>query len=343
LLKSGEKFLFLEQYIVEKQNLIITFKVRPEQRALFQDILANDASLEFLSELSTDQRQKTLKSAVLLLSWNFPNEITESEYEYLQNVKFIQLMSAGADHMPFTKLPLNITVASNTGAYAEPMAEHVMGMTLALAKRLCIENHNLRNGKWNQMTPNRMLSGMTAGILGFGGIGKSSARLMRSFGMHIHAINTSGKTDEQVDFMGTLDDLEKVLRESDVVLVALPLNRTTHELIGKKQLDWMKPDAILINVSRGAILDESALYQHVKEHPDFGLGIDAWWTEPFRNGRFEMEFPFLDLPNVLGSPHNSAIVPDSLLKGAGQAVENLRHYIRGEKVKGIIRREDYIE
>jgi phosphoglycerate dehydrogenase-like enzyme len=328
---------------MEKQNLIITFKVRPEQRALFQDILADDASLEFLSELSTEQRQKTLQSAALLLSWNFPREISDSEYPYLQNVKFIQLMSAGADNMPFGKLPSHITVASNAGAYAEPMAEHVMGMILALAKRLCIENQNLRNGEWNQAIPNRMLSGMTAGILGFGGIGRATARLMRAFNMHIHAINTSGKTDEPVDFAGTLDNLEKVLRASDVVLVSLPLNRTTRGLIGKKQLEWLKPNAILINVSRGAVLDEISLYQHVKNHPGFGLGIDAWWTEPFRSGHFEMEFPFLDLPNVLGSPHNSAIVQDSLLKAAGQAAENVRRFIRGEKVKGIIRPEDYIE
>ena len=264
------------------------------------------------------------------------------EYPYLERVRFIQLMSAGAEHLPFADLPAHITIASNAGAYANPMAEHVMGMTLALAKRLCTENQKLRNGEFDQLTPNRSLSGLTAGILGFGGIGRATARLMRAFSMHIYAINTSGSSSEPADFVGTLQNLEKVLRASDVVVVSLPLTRATRGLIGVEQLDWMKPDAILISVSRGAILAEGALYNHVKSHPNFLVGIDAWWTEPFMRGSFKMEYPFLDLPNVLGSPHNSAMVSGVLMDAARQAIVNVKRYIQGEKVTGLVRREDYL-
>ncbi len=76
----------------------------------------------------------------------------------------------------------------------------------------------------------------------------------------------------------------------------------------------MKPDAILVNVARVAILDEEALYTHAKSHPNFLVGIDAWWTEPFLRGTFRMEYPFLDLPNVLGAPHNSAVVANVLYR-----------------------------
>jgi phosphoglycerate dehydrogenase-like enzyme len=165
---------------------------------------------------------------------------------------------------------------------------------------------------------------------------------MRAFGMRIYAINTTGTSPEPTDFLGTLHDLERVLRQSDVVVISLPLTKATKGLIGKDELAWMKPDAILVNVARGAILDEEALYNHVKSHPTFLVGIDAWWTEPFLHGTFRMDYPFLDLPNVLGSPHNSAIVANVLVYAAQQAAENVKHFLRGEKVTGIARREDYL-
>src|SRR5437764_15133711 len=244
--------------------------------------------LTFLDEIPSAQREQTFERADVLLSWNFPREILPHEYPRLQHVKFIQLISAGADHMPFAELPSHIIVASNPGGYATPMAEQVIAMTLALAKRLLIEHQKLRNGEFDQFTPNRMLSGTTAGILGFGGIGRATARLMRAFGMHIYALNQSGTSPEPTDFMGTLQDLAHVLWESDVVVISLPRTKATRGLIGEEELAWMKPNAILVNVARGAIIDEEALYHHVKSHPSFLAGIDAWWTEPFLHGSFRM-------------------------------------------------------
>jgi len=330
---------------MEKQNIVVTFTTSPEDKALFLETLGSEAtlgSLTFLNEISPAQHEQVLERAHILLSWNFPREIHPQDYPHLQQVRFIQLLSAGADHMPFADLPPHILVASNPGAYATPMAEHVLAMTLALAKRLLVENQKLRNGEFDQFTPNRLLAGMTAGILGFGGIGRATARLMRAFGMRIYAINSSGTSPEPADFLGTLRDLEHVLQESDVVVISLPLTKATRGLIGKEQLAWMKPDAILVNVARGAIIDEEALYSHVKSQPNFLVGIDAWWTEPFLHGTFRMEYPFLDLPNVLGSPHNSAVVPHVLVDAARQAAENVKRFLKGEKVTGIARREDYL-
>lgn len=327
---------------MNKQHIVVTFDAPPEQKALLLEVLGSEASLTFFKELPSAQRERALQEANMLLSWNFPREISPQAYPLLQQVSFIQLLSAGADHMPFADLPPHILVASNPGAYAVPMAEHVVAMTLALAKRLLVENQKLRNGEFDQFTPNRALSGMTAGILGFGGIGRATARLMRAFGMRIHAINQSGTSTEPADFLGTLDDLERVLRQSDVVVISLPLTKATRGLIGEKELEWMKPDAILVNVARGAIIDEEALYNHAKNHPGFLVGIDAWWTEPFMHGSFRMEYPFLELPNVLGSPHNSAVVPHVLADATRQAAENAKHFLKGEKVMGIAQREDYL-
>jgi len=327
---------------MDKQNIVVTFNASPEQKALVLEVLGSEVSLTFLHDIAPTQREQVLREAAILLSWNFPREILPQDYPILQQVTFIQLLSAGADHMPFADLPPHFIVASNPGAYAAPMAEHVLAMTLALAKRLLIANQQLKNGEFNQFTPNRLLAGMTAGILGFGGIGRATARLMRAFDMKIFAINHSGTSPEPADFLGTLHDLERVLRASDVVVISLPLTRATRGFIGKEALAWMKPDAMLINVARGALLDEEALYTHVKSHPDFLLGIDAWWTEPFLHGQFRMEYPFLDLPNVLGSPHNSTVVSGILMDATRQAAENVKHFLKGEQVRGMARREDYL-
>ncbi len=327
---------------MDKSNIVVTYNASPEQQAFLLELLGDVASLTFLSELAPEQREKALEEATILFAWNFPREIQPQEYPLLRRVLFIQLLSAGADHMPFAELPPRIIVASNPGAYAAPMAEHVLAMTLALAKHLLVQHQKLKKGEFDQFIPNRMLAGMTAGILGYGGIGRATARLMRAFGMRIYAINTSGTSPEPADFLGTLRDLERVLRESDVVVISLPLTRKTRGLIGKQELEWMKPDAILVNVARGALLDEEALYTHVQSHPSFLLGIDAWWTEPFLAGYFRMEYPFLDLPNVLGSPHNSGVVPGVLIGAIRQAAENVKRFLKGEQVVGIARREDYL-
>ncbi len=185
------------------------------------------------------------------------------------------------------------------------------------------------------------MKGAVCAILGFGGIGKATARLLRPFGTEIVAVNSTGRTDEPVKFAGTLAELDEVLRMSDVVVIALPLTQETRGLIGRRELELMKADAILINVARGAIVDEEALYHHLQTHPDFMAGIDTRWDEPRGREPFKTNHPFFELPNLLGSPHNSALVPGMELFATRLAVNNVERYLRDDAVRGVVRREDY--
>jgi phosphoglycerate dehydrogenase-like enzyme len=323
--------------------VVITFSASPQLREAVHEALEGVAAIIHLPEVGEGERAGTLASADAVLTWFIDSELRgEKELTLLSSSGLVQLLSAGVDGVPFDPLPEGVLVASNAGAYAEPMAEHVLALALALAKRLPQNHAAMRRGDFDQQTPNRLIRGSVVGILGFGGIGQTSARLLRALRARIHAINRSGRADEPVNWIGTLDDLEALLSAADILVVSLPLTRATRGLIGRHELSLMKPDAILVNVARAAILDEDALYEHLKRNPSFSAGIDAWWQEPHHGGRFATRRPLLDLPNVLGSPHNSAITAGALAEAARQAAANIARHLRGEPVEHVVDRGDYL-
>ena len=327
----------------EDETVVVTYGADDKARTLHAQVLGRRARLVYLRDLAPEERRKALTSATALISWSPGKELEDEETALLSGAGLLQLLSAGADHVPFAKLPEGLAVAGNVGAFAEPMAEHVLAMALALKKRLLANHAKLAAGEFVPFATTGVLRGSVCGILGFGGIGRAVARLMRTIGLSIYAVNTSGQSSEPTDFIGTLDDLEHVLGAADCVVISLPLNRWTRGLIGRRELGWMKPDAMLINVARGAIVDEHALYEHMRANPDFAAGIDAWWVEPFREGAFRTAEPFFDLPNFLGSPHNSAVVPGVMVEATRMAAENVLRALRDEPVQGLMRREDYLE
>lgn len=323
---------------------MVTFSPSPALREAVREGLDAIAAITYLPDVGEGEKARTLASADAVLAWFIDSELRgEGELALLSSAGFVQLLSAGVDSLPFDRLPGGVVVASNAGAYAQPMAEHVLAMALALAKRLPQNHAAMRRGEFDQQTPNRSIRGSVVGILGFGGIGQASARLFRALGARIHAVSRSGRADEPVEWIGTLDDLETLLSAADVLVISLPLTRATRGRIARHELSLMKPDAILVNVARAAILDEDALYEHLKRNPSFSAGIDAWWQEPHHGGRFATRWPLLDLPNVLGSPHNSAITAGSLAEAARQAAANIARYLRGEPAEHLVDRGDYLD
>src|SRR5262249_3285519 len=158
------------------------------------------------------------------------------------------------------------------GAYAKPMAEYVMAVTLAPARRLPQRHADLARGEFKMWERVLTLDGAGCAILGFGGIGPAPPPPMRAFGARIPAGTPSGRTGEPVEFIGTLADLDQVLAAADVLVMALPLTNATRGLIGARELGLMKPKAILVNVGRAAIVDERALYEHLRDQPEFCAG-----------------------------------------------------------------------
>ena len=163
--------------------LVVTLNMSGRTREIVADGLGATHRIVYLTDVPAAEREAVLRGAGALLSNDIGAELSAEERQAIGGARLLQFTAAGIDWVPLADLPPELPVAGNGGASAEPMAEHVVAMALAAAKRLFIEHDNLKRGEFNQRSPNRMLRGGVCGILGFGGVGVATARLMRGFGM----------------------------------------------------------------------------------------------------------------------------------------------------------------
>jgi phosphoglycerate dehydrogenase-like enzyme len=242
-------------------------------------------------------------------------------------LKWIQTMSAGVDRLPEEIMKSRVRVANASGLHGTPMSEVVLQMMLMFAKDAPACFRMKEKKEWKRYTP-ALLKGQIAGILGLGAVGKEIARLCRSFGMKIWGIHRSpkeGATNPDVDRLFSREELPQFLAGVDFAVIAMPLTRETKGMIGEKELKYMKPTAFLINVARGAIVNEAELIRALEEKRIAGAGLDVFVDEPL-----PPESRFYDLPNVIFSPHISGEMPAYELRATEVFCENLRKYLKGE-------------
>ena len=316
------------------ENVLVTAPPRPSA-SIYRDLLGDRCQLQFLTELDGAERSRARAAADILICGHVRNELTAGEAAQLRRVRFIQLLHSGADHIPFSMLP-RVPIACSRGKSAVEMAEHVAALALACSRRIALEDRKMRAGQFDTYAAGpRVLAGGRCAILGFGGAGQAAAKIFRGLGMAIDAINRSGKTDQTVDFIGTVADLQQVLCRSDLIVITMALTSASAGLIGARELGWMKDDAILVNVSRADLIDESSLYERLRRQPRFSAGLDVWWIEPFRHGEFRTDHPFLELDNLVASPHNSAQAANSDL-GLAQTLRHVSAVLAGQAPRMLV-------
>jgi phosphoglycerate dehydrogenase-like enzyme len=225
----------------------------------------------------------------------------------------------------------DVTVCG-TGLAPSPTAELTWGLIQALLRHLPAEHENLRRGgKW-QLTVGRELAGARLGIIGLGRLGSRVARVGLAFDMKVSAWSknlTSERCAEiGVAHAGSLDEL---LRTSDIVTVHLVLSDRTRGLLGARELGLMKPTALLINTSRGPIVDEAALIAAMKERRIAGAGLDVFDREPLPPGH-----AFRTLDNVVATPHLGYVTEETYRICYGEAVENIAAWLAGKPIRVIV-------
>jgi len=263
-----------------------------------------------------------------------------------RRLKLVQVPGAGLDRIDRAALPPGAWLANAYG-HEVGIAEYVLGAMLALTRQFGRLDAALRQGVWESQwavgvappPPWPELAGKTLGILGYGRIGQAVARRARVFDMDVCAIrrDVTRSADDGLVMLGGPDALDEVLRRADYVVITVSLSDTTRGLIGERELWRMKPSAYLINVARGEIVDEGALYRALAARTIAGAALDVWYRYPTEAGAMPpARHPFHELPNVLMTPHVSGWTEGMLEARAKVIAENVGRAARGEPPVNLI-------
>jgi D-2-hydroxyacid dehydrogenase (NADP+) len=274
------------------------------------------------------------ETEVLLTNPIVPDDIVEQA----PALKWLQLTSAGVDRLlnaPVVQSHVTVTTAS--GIHATPISEYVIGAMLAFAKGLPKAFRAQQERAWRPFWPDE-LEDKTVGVLGVGAIGARVVKLAKALDMRVLALRRSAErrmTGEEagmdVDEMLPPSELNYLLAESDYVVVALPLTPESRDLIGEAELRAMKPNAVIVNIGRGAIIDEAALVRALKEGWIAGAALDVFQQEPL-SGESEL----WGLDNVIVTPHISGGTPRYMERAVALFCDNLRRYLADEPLRNVV-------
>jgi D-2-hydroxyacid dehydrogenase (NADP+) len=254
-------------------------------------------------------------------------------------LRWVQLTAAGAEELLDSELARSgVTLATASGIHAVPIGEYVMGAMLAFAKGLPGATRAQAERIWRPYLAEE-LYGKTVGILGLGAIGGYVAKLAKADGMRVLAIRRSVRRRAvgqkaavaDVDELLPPSDLPYLLSQADYLVIAVPLTAESRGLIGERELRTMRPTARLINVSRGAVVDEAALVRALKEEWIAGAALDVFQEEPLAP-----DSELWGMDNVILTPHISGGTPVYMERAVALFCDNLRRYLAGEPLRNAV-------
>ncbi|GAA3675212.1 2-hydroxyacid dehydrogenase [Arthrobacter ginkgonis] len=297
---------------------------------------------KFLADVPVAERAADLANADVVVC----SRMSPEEARTVSSARLVHVTGAGVDRVAVADLPASAAVA-NTFHHARPIAEHVMMTTLALVRRLLPTDRDLRGGTWRTILTDPTaplhptLDTMTIGLVGLGTIGAETARLATGFGMDVIAVRhrPEAPLPEGVAprWVGGDGDLPRLLAEADVVVVTVPLSAATEGLIGSAELAAMKETAFLVNVARGPVVDQAALYAALAGGSIAGAAIDVWWGAPEPGRTPPADFPFAELDNAILTPHYSGLASSTFERRVLDIAANVEAVASGSALRNRVR------
>ena len=273
--------------------------------------------------------------ATVIFNWSLIGDLQREVFRMCPNVEWVHSRSAGLDGLLFPELvesPARLT--NGSGVYSESLGEFVVGAILYFAKDLRRMIRNQAAGAWEPFDIVEV-HGQTVGIVGYGDIGRAVATRVRALGMRVLGVKRHGPPARNDDPLAERiygpEGLIEMISRSDYVVVAAPLTPETVGLIGEPEIAAMKPDAVLINVGRGPVIEEAALVKALSEKRIKGAALDVFVIEPLPEGH-----PFYKLENVLLSPHCADHTPDWLDQAMRFFLAQFEQFRKGEPLRNVV-------
>ncbi|MDQ0337951.1 phosphoglycerate dehydrogenase-like enzyme [Caldalkalibacillus uzonensis] len=310
-------------------RIVSSAKISSKHQERLQSVFSQHQFTFFdrMDQVTAEAKQE----AEVLLTYG--EDLTPVLIDELPALKWIQVLSAGLEKMPFERIgERNILVTNARGIHGIQMAEYTMAMILTLVRRHYQLYDLQKERKWGRSVRVDEAYGKTIGILGLGAIGEEIAKRAKAFGMRVLAVRRSqAPCPGYVDQLLTMAEREILFRESDFVVALLPLTPETEHAVGHTELDWMKPSAYLINIARGKVVDEEALLQAVRSNKIAGAVLDVFSEEPLPD-----HHPFWSEKNIIVTPHVSGRSPHYMRRALAIFEENLKRYPDTEAMRNVI-------
>jgi len=300
------------------------------------DEVVNDERLTHLKSIadvvreiprSDEEMIELVRDANAIISGDSP--LTNQILENAKSLKIIARVGVGYDNVDLEAATRRRIIVTNVpGALSDSVAEHAFLLMLAVARRLVVGDKSVREGRWAdyfQHAPSFELNGKTLGLIGLGAIGSAVAQRAKAFNMEVLVYDPYVDESRVTRIGYRRVELDRLLRESDVVSIHSPLTTETKNLIGERELNLMKKSAILINTARGTVVDESSLIEALKKGTIAGAGMDVLTHEPPHQDN-----PLLTLENVTLTPHCVAFALDALRRLWFACSDAVLRVLRGE-------------
>lgn len=307
-------------------KILVTLPLNERQRARLEQEIRHQEFIYCLPEQITPD----LVADVEVILGNLNPELLQ----YARALKWLQLNNAGTEGFCDGALPKGVTLTNATGAYGLAISEHMIGMLFALQKRLNLYLRSQQEHIWRAEDHARVIEGSKVLVIGLGDIGTAFARKMKALGCRTAGVKRrEGRKPEGVDDLYTLERLEKLLPQADIVAMCLPGNASTRHLMNEDRLALMKPGAVLLNVGRGITVDTEALTRALQEGRIAGAGLDVTDPEPLPS-----DHPLWAMDNVILTPHISGrfAMPETLEKILDICIENLECYLVQRPLRNLV-------